>query len=145
MQHAQGVDRLNATFTSAADEVFVDGMDSLFSRKLLSAIRTYGDMTIRAIDRVMQFERANVEVAGEALRQVGSIADPRTHHSRLTLLLRHLESPDPRIRDAASTGIAALDDPAAIPAIRKAFKQEPSPQLRRNLQLVLDQLLATQQ
>lgn len=139
------LDRLTATFVEAVDEVFADGMESVFSRKVLSIIRTHGDVVIRAIDRVIQSERANVEVAGEVLRQVGSIADPRTHHSRLTLLLRKLESPDPRIRDAASIGIAALDDPAAIGSIRRAVERERSPLLKRNLQLVLDQLQATQQ
>lgn len=139
------LDRLNATFVEAVDEVFADGMESAFSRKVLSIIRTHGDVAIRAIDRVIQSERANVEIAGEVLRQAGSIADLRTHHSRLTLLLRKLESPDPRIRDAASIGIAALDDPAAIGSIRRAVERERSPLLRRNLQLVLDQLQATQQ
>ena len=139
------IDRLRTTFVEAIGEVFADGMDSAFSCKLRLIIRTSGDLAMRVIDRMMQFERVNVEVAGEVLRQVGSIADPRTHHSRLALLLRQLESSDPRIRDAASIGIAAMDDPAVSESIRKAVEQERSPLLRRNLQLVLDQLQATQQ
>ncbi len=138
------VRRLKTTFVEAVDEVFADGMESTFSRKLHAVVRTYGDVAISAINRLMQFERVNAEVAAEALRQIGSTVDPRSLRSRLTLLLYKLESPDPRIRDAASLGIAALDDPAAIGAIRRAIGRERSAVLRRNLQLVLDQLQATQ-
>ncbi len=137
--------RLNAAFVEAVDEVFADGMESAFSRKLRWIIRTHGDVAIHAIDRVMEFEQVNVEVAGEVLRQVGSIADPQTRHSRLILLLRKLESTDPRIRDAASIGIAAMDNPVASESIRAAVERERSTVLKRNLQLVLDQLQATQQ
>ena len=121
------IDRLHTIFVEAAEEVFEDGMESAFSRKLRSIIRTHGDVAIRAIDKVIQVEQTNVEVVGEVLRQVGAIADPRTHHSRLMLLLRQLESSDPRIRDAASIGIAALDDSAAAESIRRAVEQECSP------------------
>jgi hypothetical protein len=137
--------RLKATFVEGVDEVFADGMESAFSRKVRIIILRYGNVAISAIDKVMQFERINAEVAAEALRQIGTIIDARSLQSRLTLLSRKLQSLDPRIRDAASLGIAALDDPVAIREISRAIERENSLLIKRNLQLVLDQLEATKQ
>ena len=69
---------------------------------------------------------------------------PRTRRSRLAVLTSSLKSPDPRLRDAASIGLAALDDPAAIEDLRDAVDREAVPQLRHNLTLALDQLQAAQ-
>ena len=136
---------VNETFSEAVEEVFVDGMESVFSRNLHTVIRSHRDMAIDAIDRVLRFDQPSAEVAGEALRQVGFVDDPPSHQRRLALILDHLDSSDPRIRDAASVGITALDDPVAIPRLREALLRENLPRLRRNLQLVLDQLKATRQ
>jgi hypothetical protein len=116
--------KLKAAFAEAAEEVFVDGMESAFSRRLRAIIRTHGDAAVHATERVMQLEGTSAEVASEAIRQIGSIVDPESHQSRLAVLLRCLGSPDPRLRDAASIGIAALGDPAAIEDVRKAIMRE---------------------
>lgn len=128
----------------AVDEVFTDGMESVFSHRLTRTIEDYGDTAVLAIEKLMGLDQVNVEVAGEILRQLGSMEDPRAHHSRLAILVANLLSPDPRIRDAASLGLAALDDPEAISDIQKALDREPSSLLRRNLKLVMDQLQSTQ-
>lgn len=133
----------NRLVHEAADEVFVDGMESAFSNGISMAVETYGDIAVYAIKDLISSDRVDAEAVGETLRQLGSKEDPRTHHSRLVVLMSNLWSLDPRIRDAASIGLAALDDPAAIEHIRDAIDRELSPQLRRNLTLVLDQLQAT--
>jgi len=135
--------RFEAMFAAAEEETFADGMDSDFSRNLHAIVRRYGRVAIHAMTIMMRSERLNAEVGGEALRQIGSIVDTQSHHSRLALLMGALESPDPRLRDAASIGMANLDDPTAIECIRRVIGQEASPQLRHNLQLVLDQLQVT--
>ena len=128
----------------AADEVFFDGMESVFSQHMNSAIGEYGDAAVHAIQRLLSSRKADAETAGEILRQMGSIGDPPTHRSRLNILTDQLKSPDPRIRDAASLGLAALDDPTAIGEVQKALASESSSRLRGNLRLVLDQLQLTQ-
>ena len=130
-------------FADASDEVFEDGMESMFSQKLTGAIDSFGDPAINAIDRLLESNSANAEVAGEILRQLGSVEDRRTHHTRLKTLIRNLWAVDPRIRDAASLGIAALDDPDALGAVQMALDQEQSPHLQRNLRLVVAQLRTT--
>ena len=137
------VDYVCTLVREAADQVFSDGMETDFSRHLTQTIQNHGEIAVRAIDAVISSGGASVEVAGEILRQIGSMEDQRTHELRLKILLDNLQDPDARIRDAASLGVAALDDPAAIGAIQNALERESSPPLRRNLELVRDQLQAT--
>lgn len=127
-----------------AGEVFADGMESSFSRKLILAVEIHGDIAVCAIERLMTCDSVNVEVAGEILRQIGSMQDHRTHRSRLKVLTSSLKSADPRLRDAASIGLAALDDPAAIKELREAIDCEVFPRLKQNLTLALNQLQETQ-
>ena len=139
----QLINYLGQLVHEAADEVFSDGMESPFSRRLVATFETFGEVSIRAIARLIDSGSANAEVVGELLRQLGSIEDHFTHYSRLTILVNSLQDHDPRIRDAASLGIAALDNPIAIGAVRNALERESSPYLQRNLMLVLDQLQET--
>ena len=134
-------DELGAIFRDADDEIFHDGMDSEFSCRLRDAIARHGNAAIEALEPFLHDPRSNTEASEEALRVLGDIGDARTHVARLALLLRALESPDARIRDAASIGLAALDDPAAIDGLRCAIEAERSAWLRTNLDLVLNQLL----
>jgi hypothetical protein len=131
-------------FLEAEDVTFEDGIESSFSRKVQTIVRIYGNDAVSAIDSLIRLGRANAEIAEELMRQVGLIEDPPTLNARLKLLLGHLESPDPRIIDAASLGIAHLDDPRAIEGLGAAMQRERSPLLKRNLNLVLEQLQATE-
>ena len=134
-------DDIGAIFRDADDEIFHDGMDSEFARRLRDAIARHGNTAIKAIETFLHDPRSNTEASEEALRVLGDIEDTRTHATRLALLLRALESPNARIRDAASIGLAALDDPAAIDGLRCAIEAERSAWLRTNLDLTLSQLL----
>ncbi len=64
-------------------------------------------------------------------------------NGELQALLRSLAAPDVRVRHIAATGLAELDDPAAIPELQRALAVEHSERLRAHLRLVLDQLQAT--
>ena len=129
-------------FVAASEEVFEAGFDSNFSLTLDALVRTHGKVAIEVLDQAIRNER-NFEVKAEATQQIGSIEDARTHNRRLALLLHHLKSEDARIRDAASIGLADMDDPSAIPAVGEALRRETSASLRRNLELVLGQLEET--
>ena len=138
------INKLKETVHSASVEVFADGMESTLSQEVSMLIETYGDLTISAIEHILALYYDRVEIVGEVLRQLGYIEDSQTHRSRLTALVAHLESSDPRVRDAASLGLAALDDPASIDAVKDAISRETTMQLRINLELVLNQLQSTQ-
>ena len=110
------------------------------SAGLARIVRDHGVAAVRALERIISAVDVNAEVAEEALRQVGHMDDKRTHRRRLSLLERALESPNARIRDAASIGIEAMDDPAAIESLQRAIESELHEQLRQNFKDVLAQL-----
>ena len=127
----------------AADEVFEDGMESEFSQKLKPILETYGEIAIRAVERLIDQISSSVEVVGEILRHMGHMEDSSTRKIRLNLLIEHLESSDPRIRDAATLGLAALDDTQSIDALLEALNRESYTQLQTNYKIALDQLQKT--
>lgn len=131
---------LNELFHSANNEVFEDGMTSRFSDALRGFVRKHGGAAIEQLGVAIRAADTSVKVAEEALRQVGHMNDGKTHSARLLLLERSLESPDMRMRDAASIGIEAMEDPAAIPALKRAVENESVEWLRQYLEEVLDQL-----
>ena len=133
-------DTLQKLFYDAGDETFEDGMASFFSASLIRIVRDHGVVAVRALERILSAADVNIEVAEESLRQMGRMDDEKTHRYRLSLLERALESPNARIRDAASVGIEAMDDPAAIESLQRAIDSELYEQLRQNFKDVLAQL-----
>ena len=131
---------VNQLVRGAEEEVFEDGMESNFSRDLVSTICEHGDAALSAIEQVVLDGNTNVEVQGEILIQLGAIDNPSTHPQRLAILTSALESQDVRIRDAASLGIEALEDASAIPALESALHRELSGRMRENLTAVINQL-----
>ena len=135
--------RASTVFASAEEEVFEDGVESSFSRKLATFVWSYGKAAIDAIGRFIISDSANREVASEALRVVGRIRQPSTHRDRLWLLEHGLCSSSARVRDGAALGLAFLDDPLAVVPLRLAVEREQIPELREDMQQVLDQLEET--
>lgn len=133
----QEIERL---FEAAKEQIFEDGMESDFSRGLVSLVEKYGDIAIGVITRLVVTEQANAEVASEALRWLGRMEHPFTYRSRIFLLKRSLYSRSARIRDGAALGLASLDDPQAVPSLRRAIQREKNRLLRNNLEQVLFQL-----
>lgn len=137
--------RLRELFLSANNEVFVDGMASRFSDALHRVIREHGVAAVEQIGAAIRAEDASAKVAEEALRQMGYSNDEKTHDARRLLLERLLESRDMRIRDAASIGVEAMEDPAAVPALKRAVENEQAGWLRRYQEGVMNHLLKTQE
>ena len=131
---------LRRLFRSANDEVFEDGMGGDFSNSLSLVILDHGVAAVGALNEAICADGVNPEVAAEALIWAGRMDDEATRHARLSMLEHALESPNACIRDAASIGIGAMDDPAAIGSLRKAVDRERCGLLRQNLKDTLEQL-----
>jgi len=127
-------------FRVPEDEFFESGFESDFGRALSRAIRRLGDHGMEAISHIICTQRARPHVLEEALRVLGRLEDESTKPYRRWLLERALQSGNPSIRDAAGLGIADMDDPASIPALRDAIAVESSHALRKDLTMVLRQL-----
>lgn len=134
---------IEALFSRAREEIFRDGFESAFSRGLVGAVGKYGNVALKAIDRLIWAEQTDVEVASEALRCLGQIRSKQTHNNRLRLLEKSLCHPSAWARDGAGLGLAWMDDPHAIPFLKEAIQREHCIELQRDLTQVLEQLEAT--
>ena len=65
------------------------------------------------------------------------------HKDKLELCKKDLFSESHYVRDEAGLGLASLDDPIAIPEIQNAIAREKNKELKKDLELVLNQLEET--
>jgi hypothetical protein len=137
--------QIEALFEAAKEERFEDGMESEFSNELISLVEEHGSAAIHALTNLIISEGVNAEVVSEALRWIGWMDTPLLHHDRLWLLVRSLDHSSARVRDGAVLGIASMDDPDAIPYLRKAIQREGNTELRKDMEQVLVQLENTTQ
>ena len=125
---------------SSTDETFDDGTESSFSETLAILVRAFGNDALTAIEKVLEAPNVDPEVASQALRRLGDVPHEASRKYRLTIIARHLHSPSARLRYAAALGLAAVDDPAAIPSVASALGAERDPDVQRCLRRVLAQL-----
>jgi len=130
-------------FESAREEYFEDGMESDFSRELVSAVKKYGNLAMNEIGYLITGDRGDEEVASEALRWLGRIDDESTHGWRLWVLEKSLSSKSPVVRDGAALGLVYLGDAHALQYVKKAIEQETVDELRNDLQGAMRELEAS--
>lgn len=131
------VDRL---FESAGELYFEDGMESDFSRELVSVVKKYGNLAMGEIGYLITYGRVDDEVAGEALRWLACMDDASTYGWRLWILEKSLSSKSPVVRDGAALGLASMGDAHAIQYIRKAIDEETITELSYDLQGALKEV-----
>jgi hypothetical protein len=119
---------------------FEDGMNNSFFDDLTMLFTTYGRRATNAMAYVIATNNADHRVIGEGLRWLGQIEHPGSYRSRLLLLERSLLSHSKWIRDGASLGLASMRDKHALPYLHKAIDSEKIPELKKDLELVLDAL-----
>jgi hypothetical protein len=127
-------------FDAAKEQDLEDGMESEFSTSLLSLVRKYGNAAMEVVAGLIIYERVNAEVASEALRWLGHMADPTSYHFRRWLLERSLRCSSAMVRDGAALGLASMDDPHAIPYLKQAILREDYTELSEDMRQVLAQL-----
>jgi len=127
-------------FRKAREEFFEDGMESNFSKAVVSLIEKCSNTAVKILSELILNEQVDPEAASEALRWVGNMEHLETYRSRRELLEKSLLCLSARVRDGAGLGLASMDDPHAIPHLKKAVEQELNPELRHDLELVLKQL-----
>ena len=127
-------------FALARQIVFEDGMENEFLPRLTKIVERYGAPAIQEIERLIMQNTVSPEIAAVALRYLGGMDHRTSYRKRLAILITALGHASPQVRDGAALGLAALDDPLAIPSLEDAIKNEPIADLRQDMQLVLTQL-----
>jgi len=131
---------LERLFAECQDEIFEDGMDSDFSRRLARLILTRRDAALLELNVLVRSARTPPNLVAEALRTLGGISDKNTHAFRRWILADLLAARSVTVRDGAIVGLANLDDPSVKKMVESRLPHEPSEQLRQDLKQLLDQL-----
>ena len=128
---------------AAKGETFEYGVESQFTLDLEALVLNYGSAAIAALRRLIMRGQMDDSVTAEAMRSIGYVDHFASASDRLSLLQWGLFSSSPGIRKGAIVGLAYIDDPKAIPSIRKAIEREQIGWLRTYMQQVLIQLEET--
>ena len=136
-------DAFRQLFSAARNEVFEDGMESIFSRRLTDLIQKHKEQAIRFAEDYLDSEEVDEEVAAETLRQLGHNRHKYTYSSRLSLLVHGLKHDSSMVRDGAILGLASMGDRSVIRQVRDAMLNEEIPELRDDMNDVLEQLRET--
>jgi len=122
-----------------------DEGDERFEESVQSLIVLYGGRAVCEIDYLIRDEQIPPDAIRFVLRVLGDIDHPKTHGYRQWLLQRVLlYSSSAIIRDGANVGLALLDDPEALPVLRKAIEKETSPLVMKFLDKTIRQLEETE-
>jgi hypothetical protein len=132
--------RFRMAFQRAIGERFEDGMESHFSIELKSLLESFGADSIDILGRLLADGTGSPIVCAEALRWIGRAEEFLPQSDRMSLLERALSSDSAVVRDAASLGLATIDDPVAIPFLERAVASEALTELKADIQQVLEQL-----
>lgn len=127
-------------FEQGAMEVFYDGMESNFSRKLLILLGSRGLDALTAIADYLYLDQGNPEVVSEALRRVADFGGPETLSKRWSILRYGLKNRAPAVRDGAILGFASLDDPSAQAVLLNAGNSEQIRELKQLIEQVVARL-----
>ena len=131
---------VHSLFQAAAHEDFEFGTESPFIKSLDTCVTQYGTKGVLAIASIILNARAKPRVIAEALRWLGNLTHQPSYLLRLRTLEVCLGSPSRWVRDGASLGLEAMNDPRAIPYLREAVNREQLPELRKDLEAVLREL-----
>ena len=118
-------------------------MDSVFSRELTVLVEKFKDKAIKFANEYIDSKEVDEEVASELLRQLGHSKHEHTHYSRLDLLVHGLKHESSMVRDGAILGLASMGDRSVIRQVRDAMLNEEIPELRDDMNDVLEQLRET--
>lgn len=127
---------------SIEEQAFEDGVENDLSRGVERLIKRYGTATIDALSRLYFSGVVSPAILSEGLLWLGQIEDDESYESRFCFLVYCLRDDEPAVRSSAALGLAFLEDPRAVPYLRREARVERIDLLRSRLEKVADELSA---
>lgn len=140
-------EELSTTFKSTLqmleENIMINAEDSEVFFEFNTLFMKYGDDAIYLLQDLITRNEINSIFAGKLLKHIGSIANnfPINLFTFTWMLENFLNSKKIAIRNSAVLGLSYVNNPKTIPAIKKALEVEPIPEIKRNINQVLDQLI----
>lgn len=137
--------RVEGIFRAVAEEALEGEIEDEFAKSLSELIRQYEGSAVNEIEHFIIKEVVASEAAEATLRILGDVNHKPTYKYRQWLLGKALiYCSSPIVRDGANVGLAYMDDPHAIPLLKKAILNEENPLLCKVMNKTLSQLEDTQ-
>ena len=133
-------EQLDRLCLAAHDEQFEVGIESRFSREL-QRLCAYSPTAVLQSLRVRLIRSdASPEVLSEILQWASHQEAEVIRSPVIELLSAGLDQPSPLVRDAAASALAYLDERAAVSHLRRALERETVPELREDLEDLIQSL-----
>jgi hypothetical protein len=145
ISQVEASEEIKGIFRSIEEETLEDELEDEFAKSLLEYVNKYEGIAINEIQHFILKDELAPELAEATLRILGDIDHKPTYNYRRWLLEKALiHCSSPIVRDGANLGLSYMDDPHAIPYLKKAIQNEKLPLLRKVMVKTLDQLEDTQ-
>ena len=127
------------------EDMLADETEEVLANRLSECIKKYQGLAVTEIQHLIVNEEMKPESVEAVLRILGDIDDPSTYKYRRQLLEKAvIDSSSSVVRDAASVGLSYMDDPHAIPSLKKAIEKETCPLVRKSMKKTFTQLEDTE-
>jgi hypothetical protein len=119
---------------------FEDGMENEFTLRIINLVNQHGRTAVDTLVSAMFRPDVRPEVIAQTLLCFARVDDEASIQARSRALRRGLLSPSAVVRDAATIGVAALEDMRAIADLVSAIATEKIRGLREDMQAALSYL-----
>lgn len=138
-------ERVESIFRAIAEEVIEGEIAEKLAKDFSELLRQYEGVAVNEIEHFILKEEISPESAEAVLLILGDTDHKPTYNYRRWLLEKALiYGSSPVVRDGANVGLAYMDDPHAIPFLKKAIRNEENPLLLKVMNKTLFQLEDTQ-
>lgn len=132
--------QLEQLFSDAREEQFEVGIDSQFSKGLQQLYRYNSVAVMRSLKARLIDGKADSELSAEVLRWASRQESGEIRDTVVDLLSNGLQSASSLVRDAAALSLACLEEASAINQLQRALEREKVPELREDLQDLIESL-----
>lgn len=131
---------LEHLFSAAQEEQYEAGMESQFTRNLQQLYESNPEIVLQSLKARFESNIGNSGVLSKTLEWVSHLEGSTFSSDIVSVLLTGLNHSSPLVRDAAALGFAYFDERVAIGYIKQAIEKEDVPELREDLEDLVQSL-----
>lgn len=131
---------LDSLFLAAGEEQFEAGMESQFTRGLQQLSEYNPNLVLKSLKARLESDKGNSGAIAKTLEWVSHQENPSLFNDIVGVLLIGLKHASPLVRDTAALGLAYFDEGKAIGYLKQAIEKEDVPELREDLEDLLQSL-----
>jgi len=127
-------------FSSSSDYQFAAGHEGRISRTVRAAERIGGVIALVGLRAAIVGSHPATDCLLEISSYLGNSENYETLEARITILADLILHPSPTVRDGAAVGLTLTENRQAIPVLERAVEEESHPDLRLDMDALLEDL-----